>query len=127
MGDVKYSVTFAVNVHGFGSMRKQNIEEPLPWLRITCDVGLIDDITFFCRIVRSFEMEFELVTLVTQSLCTYLYGVCWTQFFCCICARDVSWVEHLRVSTIFWVNQAYSVAKMVNKQILQPAVPDGDI
>ena len=30
MDYVKYSVTFTLIVHGFGSMRKRNIEEPLP-------------------------------------------------------------------------------------------------
>ena len=95
MDDLKYSVTFTLNVHTFGSMRKQNIEEPLPWLRSTCGVGLIADITVFCWIVCSFEMEFELVTIVTELFCTYLDGVFWTQFFCYICGRDVGRVEHL--------------------------------
>ena len=56
-------------------MRKQNIEEPLPWLRMTFGVGLIADITVFYRIVCSFEMKFELVTLVTQLFRTYHDGV----------------------------------------------------
>ena len=30
MDDLKYSVTFTMNVHGFGLMRKQSIDEPLP-------------------------------------------------------------------------------------------------
>lgn len=29
MSELKYSVTFSLNVHGFGQMSKQNIEEPL--------------------------------------------------------------------------------------------------
>ena len=41
-----------------------------------CRVGAIADIPVFCRIVCSFEMEFELVTLATQSFRTYLDEVC---------------------------------------------------
>ena len=123
--NLKYNVIFTLNVHGFGSMRKQNIEKPLPWLRTTCGVSLIADITVFCRIACPFEMDFELVTLITQSFCTYLDGVCRTQFFCYICVLDVGWVEHF--STIFRVHEAYSVTKMVNKHILQPSVRNRDI
>ena len=65
MDNLKYSVTFTLDVNRFGSMRKQNFEEPLPWLKMTCGVGLIANITVFCRIVCSFETEFELATLVT--------------------------------------------------------------
>ena len=114
--NLKYSVTFTLNVYRFGSMRKQNIEETLPWLRTTCGVGLIVDITVFWQIACSFEIEFELVTLVTQSFRTYYDGVCQTQFFCYICAIDVGRVKNFQFSTIFWVREAYSVIKMVNKK-----------
>ena len=53
MDDLKYSVTFTMNVHGFGLMRKQSIDEPLPWLRTACSVCLIADITVFRWIVFS--------------------------------------------------------------------------
>ena len=112
MDNLKYSVTFMLNVHRFGLMKKQNIEKPLPWLRMTCSVGLIADITVFCRIVCFFEMEFEFVTLVMQSLHTYLDAVCWMHILCYICALDVGRVEHLWFSTIFRVPEAYSVTKI---------------
>ena len=48
MDNLKYSVTFTLNVHRFGPMKKQNIEELLPSLRTTCGVGLIADIAIFC-------------------------------------------------------------------------------
>ena len=127
MDNLKHSDTFMLNVHRFGSMTKQNSEKPCPWLRTTCAVGLIVDITVFFRIVCSFEMEFKLVTLVMQSFRTYLDGVRWTRFFCYICALDVSQVEHLWFSIIFRICEAYSVTKMVNKHILQLMVRDGDI
>ena len=128
MDDLKYSVTFgSMRKVTFGSIRKQNIEELLPWSRITCGIGLIADITVFCRIKCQFKMEFELVTLVTQSFRTYLLVVCWTQFFCYICAIDAGRVKHLQFSKIFRVREAYSVTKMVNTHILQPAVCVGDI
>ena len=88
MDNLKYSVTFTLNVHRFGLMRKQNIEKLLSWLWMTCGVGLIADITVFFRIVCSFEMAFEFVTLATQSFRKYLDGICRTQF-CYICAFDV--------------------------------------
>ena len=125
--NLHYSVTFTLNVHRFGSMKKQNIEDPLPWLRTTWIVGLIADITVFYWIVCSFEMEFKFVTLVTQSFHTKLDGVCRTQFFCYIRALDIGRVEYLRFLTIFRVREAYSVTKTVNKHILQPAVRDGNI
>ena len=106
MDNLKYRVIFTLNVHRFGSMKKQNIEEPLPWLRTTCGVGLIADITIFCWIVCSFEMEFKFVTLVMQSFHAYLDGICWTQFFCYIRALDVGWVEHVGFLTIFRVREA---------------------
>ena len=95
LDNLKYSVTFTLDVNRFGSMRKQNIEESLAWLKTTCGVGLIAYITVFCRIVCSFEMEFELVILVTQSFRTYLNGVFRTQFFCYIYAfwKDLSKFE----------------------------------
>ena len=127
MDNLNYSVTFTLNVHRFGSIKKQNIEDPLPWLRTTCGVGLIADITVFCWIVCSFEMEFKFVTLVTQSFHTQLDGVCRTQFFCYIRALDIGRVEYLRFLTIFRVREAYSVTKTVNKHILQPVVRDGNI
>ena len=114
MDNLKYSVTFTLNVHRFGSMRKKNIEKPLPWLRTTCCVVLKADITAFCWIACSFKMEFELVTLATQLFRTSFDGVGRTQFFCYICALDVGWVEHLRFSTIFRVRETYTVTKMVN-------------
>ena len=91
--NLKYSVTFTLNVYRFGSMRKQNMEEPLPWLRTTCGVGLIADITVFGQIVCSFEIHNR---LVTQSFHTYYDGVCRTQFFCYICALDVGRVKNLQ-------------------------------
>ena len=127
MDNLKYSVTFTLNVHRFGSMRKQNIEKPLLWLRWTYTVGVMADITVFCQIVCSFEMEFELVTLVTQSFRTYLDGVCRTQFFWYICALEVGRVENLQLLTIFRVSEAYSVTRIVHKHILQLTVRDGDI
>ena len=127
MDNLKHSDTFTLSVHRFGSIRKQNFEKPHPWLRMICGVGLIVDITVFCRIVCSFEMEFKLITLVTQSFRTYLDGVCWTQFFCYICALDVIQVENLRLSMIFRICETYSATKMVNKHILQLTVRDGDI
>ena len=126
MNDLKYNFTFTLNVHKFGSMRKQNIEEPLPWLMTTCAVCLIADITVFCRIECSFEKEFELATLITPFSHTYLDGLCRMRFFCYICALDVGRVEHLQFSTIFRVCEAHSVTEMVTKHILQP-VRDGDI
>ena len=128
MDDLKYSVTFgSMRKVTFGSIRKQNIEEPLPWSRITCGIGLIADITVFCRIKCQFKMEFEHVTLVTQSFHTYLLVVRRTQFFCYICAIDAGRVKHLQFSTIVRVCEAYSATKMVNTHILQPAVCVGDI
>ena len=114
MDNLKYSVTFTLNVHRFGSMRKKNIEKPLPWLRTTCCVVLKADITAFCWIACSFKIEFELVTLATQLFRTSFDGVGRTQFFCYICALDVGRVEHLRFSTIFRVRETYTVTKMVN-------------
>ena len=109
MDDLKYRVAFTLNIHRSGFMKKQNIEELLPWLRRACSIGLIADITGFCQIACSFEMEFELVTIVTQLFRTYLDGVCRTQFFCYICALDVDRVEPLGFSTIFTVREAISI------------------
>ena len=72
MDNLKYSVAFTLIVHRFGSMRKQNIGKPLPSMGMTGGVGLKADTTVFCRVVCSFEMEFEHATLVTPSLRTYL-------------------------------------------------------
>ena len=41
MDNLKYSVTFTLNFHRFGSMRTQNIEKLLQWLRMTWGVGLM--------------------------------------------------------------------------------------
>ena len=41
MDNLKYSVTFTLNFHRFGSMRKQNIEKLLQWLRTTGGIGLM--------------------------------------------------------------------------------------
>ena len=121
--------TITLTVHGFGLMRKQNIEKPLPWSRTTCGVGLIADITVFCQIVCSFEIKFELATFVTQSFHIRIDGACRTQFFCYICALDVDRAEvHLmRFLTIFRVRKAHTVTKMVNTHILRPAIRDGDL
>ena len=41
MNNLKHSVTFTLNFHRFGSMRTQNIEKLLQWLRTTWGVGLM--------------------------------------------------------------------------------------
>ena len=99
MSELKYSVTFSLNVHGFGQMSKQNIEEPLSWLRTTFGVGLIADITVFYRIVCSFEMKFELVTLVTQLAVPHIPWWCLSNAIFLL--RLCTWCRSSRTFTIF--------------------------
>lgn len=99
MNDLKLTL----NVHRFCLMRKQNIEERLPWLRITCSVGLIGDITVFCWIVYSLEMEFKLATLVSAHCLKvsveYIFSGTFVHLMSVpgVCGTGSAWQIHLEV------------------------------
>ena len=99
MDNLKYSVTFMLNIHKFGSIRKQNIEKISPMIE--------DDLPCRCHSWHSGLLPncmFLRDGIRTCNTCHAIFPhIPWwgLQFFCYICAGDVGRIEHLRYSTIF--------------------------